>query len=403
MPIQNQGYRQDLNFLEHANDTLALSNLGGVGLAQDLRIIQNNLRNTSRLPFNSSNKDTDEFIFTTDKVIGISAISSIPDTSILNTSFITVELTTPYHTYPGGLVTVAGVTGTGSTIFNGSYPSILIGAGGTSVSYRKSNCVYTGSGDNVSSATVTYTSNTNNVYSNDDVVTVSQSVSVGSTTLNAGTRYFVCNSDTLSKFKLSFTPSVSGISIVNIDVDTVSQFNFIKEEPVSRLNLENFIRPEVQDIQTFGSYLSGGSINSTFNSTQTNIENSNYFITKKYKGTNNTTVDTVIKFEGTVNLFDPGNFNQTLGAVNSTTAISPGVFIGGTRAFSADNNPWSVSGDFLETNADEVPIGELSFGDGIKIDGIPVTASSDGKTAQSFTHKVPVVINGETYYLLMTP
>ena len=401
MPIQNQGYRQDLNFLEHANDTLALSNLGGVGLAQDLRIIQNNLRNTSRLPFNSVNGITDEFIFTTDKVISISAISSIPDTNISNTSLITVELTTPYHTYPGGLVTVTGVTGTGSTIFNGSYSSVLIGAGGTSVSYRKSNCVYTGSGDNVSSATVTYTSNTNNVYSNDDVVTVSQSVSVGSTTLNAKTRYFVCNSDTLSKFKLSFTPSVSGISTVNIS-STPSQFNFIKEEPVSRLNLENFIGPEIQDEVTFGSYL-GGSINSIFESTQTNIENTNYFITKKYKGTNNTTVDTVIKFEGTVNLFDPGNFNSTLGAVNSTTAISPGIFIGGTRAFSADNNPWTVAGDFLETNADEVTIGELLFGDEIKIDGITVTASSDGKTAQSFTHKVPVVINGETYYLLMTP
>ncbi len=403
MPIQNQGYRQDLNFLEHANDTLALSNLGGVGLAQDLRIIQNNLRNTSRLPFNSINGITDEFIFTTDKVIGVSAISSIPDTSRSNTSLITVELATPYHTYPGGLVTVAGVTGTGSTIFNGSYPSVLIGAGGTNVTYRKSNCVYTGSGDNVFGATVTYTSNTNNVYSNDDVVTVSQSVSVGSTTLNAGTRYFVCNSDTLSKFKLSFTPSVSGISTVNI-LDTKSdltQFNFIKEEPVSRLNLENFIRPEIQDQQTFGSYLSG-SINSTFESTQTNIENSNYFITKKYKGTNNTTVDTVIKFEGTVNIFDPGNFNTTTGAVTGS-ALSPGIFIGGTRAFSADNNPWTVAGDFLETNADEVSIGELLFGDGIKIDGVPVTASSDGKTAQSFTHKVPVVINGETYYLLMTP
>lgn len=403
MPIQNQGYRQDLNFLEHANDTLALSNLGGVGLAQDLRIIQNNLRNTSRLPFNSMNGITDEFIFTTDKVIGVSAISSIPDTSIENTSLITVELATPYHTYPGGLVTVAGVTGTGSTIFNGSYPSIVIGAGGTNVSYRKPNCVYTGSGDNVFGATVTYTSNTNNVYSNDDVVTVSQSVSVGSTTLNAGTRYFVCNSDTLSKFKLSFTPSVSGISTVNI-LDTKSdltQFNFIKEEPVSRLNLENFIRPEIQDEETFGSYLTGGSINSTFGSTQTNIENSNYFITKKYKGTNNTTVDTVIKFEGTVNLFDPGNFNSTIGAVNSTS-ISPGVFIGGTRAFSADNNPWSVSGDFLETNADEVTIGELLFADEINMSGVNVAATSDGKTAQSFTHKVPAVINGETYYLLMT-
>jgi hypothetical protein len=414
MAIANQGYRQDLNFLEHANDTLALSNLGGVGLAQDLRIIQNNLRNTSRLPFNSFNKTTDEFIFTTDKVIGVSAISSIPDTGLSNTSLITVELTTPYHTYPGGLVTVAGVTGTGSTIFNGSYPSILIGAGGTNVSYRKPNCVYTGSGDNVSSSTVTYASNTDNVYTNDDVVTVSQSVDVGSTTLTVGTKYFVCDSDGLSKFKLSSTPSVSGISTVNIDVDPIesldlasSHFNFIKDEPVTRLNLENFIRPEIQDKSTFGSYLNT-SINGVFDSTQTKIENSNYFITKKYKGANSTTVDTEIKFEGTVNLFDPGNFNSNNNNVNSTTAISPGIFIGGTRAFSADNNPWTVAGDFLETNADEVTIGELLFGDEIKIDGITVNATSfsdidNDVTAETFTHKVPIVVNGETYYLLMTP
>lgn len=404
MAIQNQGYRQDLNFLEHTNDTLALSNLGGVGLADDLRIIQNNLRNTARLPFNSVDPTTDEFAFDTDKVISISQIVAEPDPNVSNATFVTVELVTPYHTYVGGLVTVSGVTGGVGSQCNGGYPSILVGAGGTSVAFRKLNTNISGviSGSDVSGATVTYTPNTNAVFTNDDVVTVSQSVSVGSTTLNAGTEYFVCNSNAISKFKLSFTSSVSGISTVNI-TSTPSQFNFIKKEPVLKENLERFIKPEIQDDEFFGSYLSGNSINGTFLGTQTNIENANYFITKKYKGTESTSVDTVIKFEGTVNLFDPNNFNNNLGAVNSATAISPGIFIGGTRAFSADNNPWSVSGDFLETNADEVSIGELLFGDGIKIDGLPVTASSDGKTAQSFTHKVPVVINGETYYLLMTP
>lgn len=401
MAIQNQGYRQDLNFLEHTNDTLALSNLGGVGLADDLRIIQNNLRNTARLPFNSVDIDTDEFVFDTDKVVSISAISSIPDPDLSNTSLITATLSIPYHTYVGGLVTIAGVTGTGSTIFNGAYPSILIGAGGTTVSYRKRNCIYTGSGDNVSGATVTYASNTNAVFTNDDVVILSSDIGVGSTTLTAGTEYFVCNSNALSRFKLSFTPSVSGISTVNIS-STPSQFNFIKKEPAFKENLERFIKPEIQDDEFFGGFLPT-TINATFAATQTNIENANYFITKKYKGTESTTVDTVVKFEGTVNLFDPNNFNSTLGAVNSATAISPGIFIGNTRAFSADNNPWSVSGTFLETSADEVSIGELLFGDGIKIGGINATTSSDGKISESFTHKVPVVVNGETYYLLMTP
>jgi hypothetical protein len=401
MPIQNQGFRRDLNFLENTNDALALSNLGGVGLDADLRIIQNNLRNKSRLPFNSVDNDTDEFRFDTDKVVAISAIDSIIDPDVPNTSKITVTLSTPYHTYPNGSITISGVTGTGSTIFNGKYSSLLIGAGGTSVTFRKKDCLYTESADDVSSATITYTSNTTSVYTNDDVVTVSESVSVGSTTLNAGTEYFVCDSDALDKFKLSFTDSNIGISTVNI-TSTPIQFNFIRKEPVLRPNLENFIVPDIQDTDNFGGYL-GSSINSIFDATQSRIENSNYFITKKYKGTESTTVDTEIKFEGTVNLFDPDNFNISLGAVNSTTEISPGIFIGGTRAFSADNNPWTVNETFLETNADEVTIGELLFADEIKISGMNIAATSDGKTAQSFTHKVPVVINGETYYLLMTP
>ena len=414
MAIQNQGYRQDLNFLEHTNDTLALSNLGGVGLSDDLRIIQNNLRNTARLPFTDVNVDTDEFVFDVDKTVRVVSLSAIPDPDLPNTTLITATLTVtePYDTYVGGLVTVSNVQGVGSTIFNGSYPSILIGAGGTNFSYRKPNCIYTGSaqGSDTSSASATFSPVANSVFTNDDVVTLSRNVSVGSTVLSAGTEYFVCNSNAVSRFKLSFTPSVSGISTVSITSTPTeafigarakkADFNFIKKEPVFKQNLENFIKPDVQDDEFFGGFLNG-SINNVFSSTQTNIENSNYFITKKYKGTDNTSVDTEIKFEGTVNIFDPGNFNRNVGEVTGS-ALSPGIFIGNTRAFSADNNPWSVSGTFLETNSDEVTIGELLFADEINMSGVNVAATSDGKTAQSFTHKVPAVINGETYYLLMT-
>lgn len=53
MVKQNQGYRKDLNIEENPNDTLALNNLAGSGIANDLRIIQNNLRNTSSLTYDS--------------------------------------------------------------------------------------------------------------------------------------------------------------------------------------------------------------------------------------------------------------------------------------------------------------------------------------------------------------
>ena len=74
---QNQGFRKDLNFQENTNDTQALSNLGGVGLANDLRVIQNNLRNTSTLAFVTFTNGffsfpDNEFVFTNDDVVTVS-------------------------------------------------------------------------------------------------------------------------------------------------------------------------------------------------------------------------------------------------------------------------------------------------------------------------------------------
>ena len=53
MAISNQGYRRDLNLQETTNDTVALDNLAGAGTADDLSYLQNNLRNTSNVAFNT--------------------------------------------------------------------------------------------------------------------------------------------------------------------------------------------------------------------------------------------------------------------------------------------------------------------------------------------------------------
>ena len=74
---------------------------------------------------------------------------------------------------------------------------------------------------------------TNFVYTNDDIVSPSIDVSVGSTILSAGTDYFICNSNTESRFQLSFTSSTdpSGISTINLTAEP-PQFDFINNTTI---------------------------------------------------------------------------------------------------------------------------------------------------------------------------
>jgi len=405
MARANQGVRQDLNFSEIENETIALSNLSEVGLSADLKIIQNNLRNQSLLAFNSVDLTTDEFLFNTDKTLTV--LAGVGEVNINNqfeqSTNLTVDVDPPYNTYQGEVITVSGFIGAAATIFNGTYQTTRVGAGGTNITYKKTNCLFTGTGEVDGLLTqAEIKSGTNFVYTNDDVVGVSTDVNVGSTTLTAGTDYFICNSNTKDRFKLSTTSSAVGINTINITA-IPPQFNFVRREPVFKGNIEKFQRPEIQDDQEFGSYLVD-SINATMESTQANGENADYFITKKYKGTENTTVDTDIKFEGTVNLFDPVGLNAN--SSDLTLPNSPGIFIGNTRAFSADNNPWVVEGGSvgvagtLATDSYEVSISDLEFADKLIIEGINDVASTP-RDPGTFSHKIPVTIAGETYYLLM--
>jgi hypothetical protein len=304
MTKQNQGFLKNLNLEETPNETIAIDNLAGAGTANDLRIIQNNLRNISTVSYN-----------------------------ILSNGFF-------------------------------SYP------------------------------------NNEFVFTNDDIVGVDKDVNVGATNLITGTEYFVCNSNGETQFKLSTTSSTLGINTIVVSSVSPTDFYFIRKDFVTEENIVNYIQPDIQDTEGF-SYLGGVSINDTVKGISVNNETTKYFIEKKYRIDEDRTIPKDIKFEGTVIITDPVALN-----VNSTglsNSKSPGVFIGDTRAFSSDNNPWSEVSSSLQTSSTEVSVGELNFDNEsgkIIIEGItPDTVTS--ALATTYTHKLPVVINGETYYILL--
>ena len=307
MAKENQGFRKDLNLKETINETQSLNNLGGAGIANDLRIFQNNLRNTSTLSFN---------------------------------------------------------TAVGAAVSSGYF--------------------YFGPKNDF-------------VFTNDDVVGVRTDIIVdASATLYKDNTYYICNSNTENQFKLSTTPSNIGTNIITVS-SVPSSFDFVRKDPVYKENILNIVRPNIQDTADFN-YLGSNSINKIFDSVSGSNETARYFITKKYKSNQNTVSTNNINIEGSIKINDPQNFNT--GTAQLSDSLSPGIFIGDTRAFSSDNNPWVQVGTALSTLSSSVSIGELYFANNISITGIS-TESATSVSVTTYTHKLPVVINGETYYILL--
>ena len=305
MAIQNQGYRKDLNLDETTVDTQALNNLAGAGIANDLRIIQNNLRNTSTLAYVSNSNG--------------------------------------FFTFPDSIEAI---------------------------------------------------------FTNDDVVSVGTTVSIGSTTLEPSVDYFICNSDGESQFKVSTTSSTSAVGVSTISISGTPSpvtFDIIRKNPVHKENLINYIVPEVQD--AIGEFSWTSDLNGVFDSTAGNIDSAKYFIGRKYRNGSDLTTDREVKYEGTVTSADPANLNSgTSGLANPK---SPGVFIGDTRAFSSNDQPWTETGSSLQTQSSEVSVGDLTFIGDVKIEGITATNQSPSINPVDYTHKLPIVVDGVTYFALL--
>ena len=441
MAIANQGYRRDLNLSETENEEQAISNLMGTGIDADLRYLQNNLRNTSRIPFNKVDS-AGFFSFDEDKTITIESLSSDKIFNQNNTR-ITVTLTEPYLLKAGNLVELTGISESGASILNGQYSVTAVSVDLKTIRLKKNNLVYENSSISISGVSFIHKAENIFTYTQDDVVNVSVqttfTVGTSSTVLSPNTDYYVTDSNGINKFKLSYTASdsISGVTTIaiphSISSPTVlstpsglSQFEFVRKDPVHRDQLLFFKYPQIQDTDGF-SYLNSGSINDTLIATQSNIESAEYFTTKKYRGDKGlVSTDESIKYEGSIVLNDPQNYNSSSDDVLNVGvdgSPAPGIYIGGTRAFSSDNNPWgkegaaNAVGSALTTSSEEVSIGELAFLDGsllssteegsMIIDGIDDDVADVSVIANSFTHKVPIKIedasgNQESYFLLVS-
>ena len=412
MAIANQGYRRDLNLQETTNDTVALDNLAGAGTADDISYIQNNLRNTSNIAFNSIDSNG-FFSFATDRLISASAISTEGDGT--NTT-ITVTLTNSYLLKFGDLVELQGISENDS--LNAQYSVTAVSPDLTTITFVKNGLNYTNSSLSLSGVSFKLKVQNIFVYTDEDVINLSENVTIGGVNLTENTNYYVIESDGVSKFKLSTTSGGSAITITGNATASPDNFQFKRKDDVHQQQVINYIPPEVQDTEFF-SYPSN--INGTIDETQGNIETAEYFTLKKYRSDQSITTSESIKFEGSINLHDPADYNQTGSLVTNqgvTGAPAPGIYIGDTRAFSSDNNPWVESADDdggstskLTTESEEVSIGELAFLDGnnsMVITGIDNDVSTvSGVVASSFTHKIPIQVqdgsgNKESYYLLVS-
>ena len=430
MAIANQGYRRDLNLKETTNDTVALDNLAGAGTADDISFLQNNLRNLSSIPFNRITSDG-FFSYDTDKQIPISSIETTggldENDNPINQSAIQVTLTDPYLIKVGNLIEIDGISE--NTSLNGQYSVTSVSPDLKTITFVNSR-IHTNISPSISG--VTFKLKVENIFTftNGDVVNLSEDVTFnitsGTTTLASNLTYYVIESNGINKFKLSTTENgTSVLPTSGLSGGTPDNLQIKRQDPVHQQQVINYIKPQIQNTDGEFDWLDGESINDTFNTTQSNIESAEYFTLKKYRGDQNVTTPDSIKFEGSVVLNDPDDYNQTGDLVINRNpdgsiipnAPAPGIYIGGTRAFSSDNNPWRESvatGDVdgkLITESEEVSIGELAFLDGdasMVITGIENDISTvSGVVASSFTHKIPIQVqdssgNKETYYLLVS-
>jgi len=467
----NQGYRRDLNLSETESEAEAINNLGGAGISDDLRIIQNNLRNTSKIGFSTiSNGFFKTGSSTVVKITGITTITEVIQADTQDTpdfyklTNLHIELDAPLFIDSGHQVEIRNIqksnTDSSDSILNGfryvGIASAIDGVDGALYDFELPDTLVIdgeteGNGFDLKgevpvisgSSTVRITPRDDFVFTKDDVVGLSTDVKflvsdpgVGSTTLIAGRDYYVCDSDGLSQFKLSYYPSdfdntenqgtqvgIQTINVTGIDYTSPSDvekrsFTFIRKDVVTQENLINFIQPDVDTEEEGGFRLFrtiddpdiSETLNGIFEVSNTILDDTRFDLSKRYQINKDIASTKDVKYEGVVIVKDPDQFNSGTTAVNSDD--SPGVFIAGTRAFSSDNNPWTDEDELLNpgtgtenalvTRSEQIGIGEVKFADAIRIDGLGSDKGTLTNTkAGDYTHKLPVVINGETYFLLM--
>lgn len=248
------------------------------------------------------------------------------------------------------------------------------------------------------------------VYTDGDIVTVSGD-SLGD--LDSELTYYVVGFDLRSGTRLnqvSFGLSESrGGSLVSLGSIT-DDVTLTRSDVVTKENLLNIASPNDSGVQSnlLENNYSYPSFNDAFDSIESNVDSFNFLRSFKYITNESTTVNRSITIEGSAEVYDPAEYNTS--ETNLATDKSPGIYISNpfsdilniekTRAYSTNSQPWEEGTNELITTSTQVNIGDLYFSNGIKFESITDLNTESGAVTE-FTHKIPVLVNGVEYFVLL--
>ena len=461
----NQGYVRRFNLSETVDGVKSINNLAGGSISTDLSIFSGNTKNTSSIVYKVGDPGfsiTNSNTFTFDLIscygngdkVRVKAARKIVDIQYdIDTDTLTLEFDIPHGIVQSDIATSQTIRivdsffdqGT-SGFFNGKDFRIITIPSTTSL-----NVTNTGYSDTFKTdlpgnfdSTGRYPYCLCELFSLPSPLSYTQD-------------YFVAFSNNINEFKLSlfyqrgqlaFPISISTSPVINYPLV------FVRDNSVTQDNLLNLVKPRFEDNSdnATGPVYGFGILESTFNQNfdrlETILDSGNFFKSKKYvRSLNNTFNENPIKLEGALRTIDPDNFISGTEELFATT--SPGIFIVDPnstldniiklRSFSDNSSPWELNGGTLEYSAtslvtsqitqqqaienQKASIGNLILGDAsatgcITIEEIqdlyrsgfdPATATDGigryilfpaGIDAK-FTHKLPVIINGEEYNILL--
>ena len=214
----------------------------------------------------------------------------------------------------------------------------------------------------------------------------------------------------------------------------------LRDDSLTLENVQNLEEPEIFDLgndifsATVGAFSYGidQGYSAELEEITTNVEESTYLRTTKYRIDRNLYYEKEIVVEGTLISYDPDEFN-----VLQTDLLedeSPGIYISSslsqvtnplaadfankTRSFSSDYNPWQAdpSNQQLITQSLNVTINDLVWTNEIELDigtgpsgnrfkgantNLGENLNQNFNTADGSAFKLRIEINGEEYYLIM--
>jgi hypothetical protein len=268
--------------------------------------------------------------------------------------------------------------------------------------------------------------------------------------------YYICFSNAIDEFRISTNYSkVEKLNQINFETPLAKNLIFERLNECTKENLNNLSLPNFQDFDfSYDNFVTDRTFNENFSLLETYLDAANFFRFKKFTSEGNEVFETIaVEFEGNLFTSDVDSYNSIPLTVYDPAlrTKSPGIYILdpsstktnliALRAYSDNTQPWKLldnpdpTNDVLEyqvlrsdpaspsgPNGDPRTIanqalqcGNLIFQSADKTDPTKlitlevesssitsITAVDISDTIKTtFTHKLPILINGEEYSLCL--